>query len=153
VSRIDLFLTRMAELRATVDPAAVEQTAETSEKIDVMMCGVMLEPELNVVRCFMVNFVGSDSVDVNVLDDPMTAIDRAGSVVASIKKFIAETEFGELSDVGCGGIGWHLGVLCTPGEAWLLYRMAYQRFESAISADLLQIHITPYSVWPKDAGK
>ena len=117
--------------------------------------GIMNTDPLNACKCFMVDFVGSEGGSVTLSDgyDVAGMIDRVGgSLSVEVRKFLAEEKL-IISESGGGEAGWHFGVHCSPGEAWLLANRGVDRFMKAIQSGLLNIRINPWSIEPHYQGE
>jgi hypothetical protein len=86
-------------------------------------------------------------------DDLNGMLDRVGgSLACEVRKFLAE-ENKNNAESGGGVIGWHIGVHCSPGEAWLLANKGLDRFLKAVQGGLLNIRINPWSIEPYYQGE
>lgn len=137
---------RYKDIKSLSDTSLHQQTAELSE--GVMNCDVM-----NAARCFLVDFVGTDSGSVRIEDvlseealaNTMNRV--GGSLAVEVRKFLDEQK-AYVPDTGAGECGWHFGAYCTPGQAWVLYTRAVSRFHKALHNKLLDIHVIPWSIQP-----
>lgn len=167
MSQIDKLLLEKALLLKQHDDgyiAAVEGTPEaariaaTNAKLREIDYEISRQPELNAVRCFMVDFIGQDPTAVlptdrsvqEILDDADGDIQEivtrmGGALAASVRQYLESLDGPKLSDSGGGCGHWHFGVICTPGEAWRLHHDSRVRFRKAIQARLLSINICAWS--------
>lgn len=145
-------LQREAEEQLSADlPADIYKYTELHN----LEVGVMNTDQMNACRCFMVDFVGKGGGEVSIADvsNISDMIDRVGGSLASeVKKFLAEQR-AHVTEGGGGVDGWHLGVYCTPGEAWLLFRNGRDRFAKALRSGILSISIIPWSIKPHYQGE
>lgn len=127
-------------------------SSDMSDRVETetLSCGIMNTDEMNACRCFIVEFVGKDAGGVNLDDfkNMDNMVDRVGGSLASeVRKFLSE-EKANVTEQGGGVFGWHLGALCTPGQAWLLMSRGRVRFEKALQSGLLNLRMFPWSVSP-----
>jgi hypothetical protein len=144
--------------------ANLEEDSARHTQLESLNTGIMNTDPLNACRCFMVDFLGTGAVVVpdgsigEVLveaevDNLQAMIDRGGGALAAeVRKFLSEEKH-SISDIGGGVIGWHLGVHCSPGEAWLLMHRGRQRFAKALRNGLLDIRLNPWSIKPYYNGE
>ena len=142
------------QTRPSADMA--EDSARHTE-LEGLNTGIMNTDPLNACRCFMVDFLGTGQVDLTMenvdkvlvgaeVDHLHAMIDHGGGALAAeVRKFLAEEKH-SISEVGGGVVGWHLGVHCSPGEAWLLVHRGRQRFHKALLNGLLDIRLNPWSI-------
>lgn len=107
--------------------------------------------QLSHFKCFIVDFLGVGGVEViNVEDVAELAsgknpAQKLPTLYSAVESWINEMAV-RVTDKGYGTASWHLGVHCTPGEAWWLVKAANKQFEKACKAGLLQVQIQPWAM-------
>lgn len=125
------------------------QSQATRDQLEAVATEIARRPRLLAdLHCFMVDFVGTadgeaQTTDVNDLPAMMDRL--GGGLYRNVRGWLIDKGW-NIADAGGGAGRWHLGVHCTPSEAWLLGMAANARFVIPITNNLLQIHIIAWNI-------
>lgn len=134
---------------------SLEQDSARHAEFSNIQTGIMNTDPMNACRCFIVFFIGKDGGDVTLEDtnDLQGMMSRVGGALKTeVDKFLAELGVAP-TEQGGGAMGWHVGVHCSPGEAWIMAVSANTRFAKAVKHGLLDIHVRPWSIKPYYQGE
>jgi len=151
-SVFDNLMADLQLLKRDIQQQSVDLSQDLAKHTDMhnLAVGIMNTDPMNACRCFMVDFIGRGGGEVSLRDVENISgmLDRVGgSLAVEVRKFLTEEKH-TVVESGGGDRGWHIGVHCTPGEAWLLANRAVDRFTKAAQSHLLDIRISPWSIEP-----
>ncbi len=141
-------LFRRAQLEQSGPVSTSISDVKIMDEIEQLTAQVMVNSAMHHVACFMVDFCGKDETtpqESDVANIGEFVLRLGGPLAQNISSFLARAGY-VVTDSGGGVGGWHMGVHCTPGQAWQLYRDAYRLFKRAIAAGLLTVTIKPWSL-------